>query len=262
MLLRKESPGVIAIPQINHAWVSGQLARAWGNEKFAAPTPRELVCLAAEQHDIGWLDYDLKPDFDFETGLPQEFRQAPDSVHTALWRDGVTHARVYGRYVALLVSLHADTLYQRHFDLESANMETAALVRRFLDDQRAYQAEMLISLAEDPVYGKLATREAVEHNRLLIAALDGMSLSICWGVAEPVPVGAVPVRAAETTDIVLRQGNSASDIVVDPWPFAVPQVEIQAEGRRLHGPYADDAVLYEAFEAAEPAVICAVLRPA
>jgi hypothetical protein len=262
MLLRKESPGVIAIPQINHAWVSGQLARAWGNERFATPTPHELVCLAAEQHDIGWLDYDLKPDFDVETGLPQEFLHAPESVHTALWRDGVNHARVYGRYVALLVSLHADTLYQRHFDRESADVETAALVHRFLGDQRACQAEMLSSLAADPVYGKLTTPEAVEHNRLLIAALDSMSLSICWGVAKPVPVGAAPVRAAETTEIILRPGNSVSDIIVDPWPFGVPQVEIQAEGRRLYGPYRDDAELYEAFEVAEPAVVRAVLRPA
>ncbi len=261
MLLRKENQSVIAIPQINHAWVSGQLARAWGTEKFAAPTPRELVCLAAEQHDIGWLDYDLRPDFDVETGLPQEFLHVPQSVHTALWRDGVNHARVYGRYVALLVSLHADTLYQRYFDLKSADVETTALVRRFLDDQRAYQVEMLSSLAEDPVYGKLATREAVEHNRLLIAALDWMSLSICWGVAEPVPVPAAPVRAVEMTEIILRPGNSASDIIVDPWPFSVPQVEVQAEGRRLHGPYSDDAELYRAFEEAEPAVIRAVLRP-
>ena len=61
MLLRKENPGVIAIPQLGHAWISGQLARAWGNEKFAAPAPREVVCLAAEQHDIGWMDWETSP---------------------------------------------------------------------------------------------------------------------------------------------------------------------------------------------------------
>ena len=49
------------IGQPAHAWVSGQLARAWGNAAFPAPAPREPFCLAAEQHDVGWADADLAP---------------------------------------------------------------------------------------------------------------------------------------------------------------------------------------------------------
>jgi hypothetical protein len=101
MLLRKENPGVIAIPQLSHAWISGQMARAWGNERFAAPAPREIVCFAAELHDIGWLERDQSPVFHEDTGLPQEFLQVPAAVHTTLWRNGVTHARTFGRFVAL-----------------------------------------------------------------------------------------------------------------------------------------------------------------
>ena len=48
MLLRKDGLDVIAIPQPSHAWLSGQLARAWGNDQFAVPLPNEDVCLAAE----------------------------------------------------------------------------------------------------------------------------------------------------------------------------------------------------------------------
>jgi hypothetical protein len=53
MLLRKDGLDLIAIPQPGHAWLSGQMARAWGNEHFAAPMPYNEVCLAAGQHDIG-----------------------------------------------------------------------------------------------------------------------------------------------------------------------------------------------------------------
>jgi len=52
MLLRKDGLDVIAIPQPCHAWLSGQMARAWGNEHFAAPMPYDEVCLAAGKHDI------------------------------------------------------------------------------------------------------------------------------------------------------------------------------------------------------------------
>ena len=135
MLLRKEGSGVIAIPQPSHAWLSGQMARAWGNEYFAAPVPHEEVCLAAEQHDIGWQSWEETPALDAETGLPQEFRKVPPDVHVALWRDGVRRARTIGRYPALLVSLHADTIYARYFDFAKASPENARAVRAFLDEQ-------------------------------------------------------------------------------------------------------------------------------
>ena len=39
MLLREDGEAVIAIPQPSHSWLSGQLARAWGNDRFAPPSP-------------------------------------------------------------------------------------------------------------------------------------------------------------------------------------------------------------------------------
>jgi hypothetical protein len=34
---------------------------AWGNKDFGAVAPFEDVCLAAEQHDIGWLNWEAAP---------------------------------------------------------------------------------------------------------------------------------------------------------------------------------------------------------
>ena len=45
MLYRLEEQGRIAITQPTHAWLSGQLARAWGNERFGEVVPWEEVCL-------------------------------------------------------------------------------------------------------------------------------------------------------------------------------------------------------------------------
>jgi Protein of unknown function (DUF3891) len=87
MLLRKDGPGVIAIP--SHAWLSGQMARAWGNAHFTAPAPHEEVRLAGKQHDIAWLSSEIAPAFDAGTGLSQEFFKVPPKLHIALWRDHV-----------------------------------------------------------------------------------------------------------------------------------------------------------------------------
>ena len=134
MLLRKDGLDVIAIPQPSHAWLSGQMARAWGNAHFAAPTPYDEVCLAAGQHDISWLDWEMTPALDAGTGLPQEFFRVPSKVHITLWREGVLRARVFGRYPALLVSLHADTIYAQYFNFNKASVENAEAVRAFLDE--------------------------------------------------------------------------------------------------------------------------------
>ena len=77
MVIREDGDGWIAIGQPAHAWVSGQLARAWGNARFPTPAPHEEVCLAAEQHDIGMAAWDLEPTFNPATGLPHSFIELP-----------------------------------------------------------------------------------------------------------------------------------------------------------------------------------------
>jgi hypothetical protein len=262
MLLRDEGESVVAIPQPSHSWLSGQLARAWGNTRFAPPSPLAEVCLAAEQHDIGWLSWEAEPTLDPESGRPKTFMQVGPETHTALWRDGVRRAGVYGRYAALLVSLHADTIYARFFNFEKAPPEEARLVRAFLDEQHAFQQATLASLAADPFTAADAQLEAVQRNRLLVAALDWVSLHVCWGVTKEQRVPEVPVAGDERVALVLRPGGAPDEVVVDPWPFDPQRLEVRAEGRRLTARYSDDAEMRRALAAAPAVAIRATLRPA
>ncbi len=262
MLLRDDGDAVVAIPQPAHAWLSGQLARAWGNARFAAPSPFEEVCLAAEQHDIGWLTWEAKPAVDAGSGRPKTFMQVGPEIHTSLWRDGVRRAGIYGRYAALLVSLHADTIYGRFFRFDKAPPEQARLVRAFLDEQHAFQQATIASLRADPLTAADVEDGVVDRNRLTIAALDWMSLHVCWGVKDEVRIPEVPVAGAERIEIFLRPGAAPEEIVVDPWPFRPERLAVRAEGRRLSGRYADDASLRTALGRAAPVPIRANLRPA
>src|SRR5918998_998778 len=85
MVLREDGDAVVAVGQPSHAWVSGQLARAWGNESFGPVAPREEVCLGAEQHDVGMAAWDLEPELNPDTGRPQSFMEMALERHLELW---------------------------------------------------------------------------------------------------------------------------------------------------------------------------------
>ena len=259
MLLREHGLDVIAIPQPSHAWLSGQMARAWGNEHFAAPMPYDEVCLAAEQHDIGWLDWEMRPALDAGTGLPQEFCKVPSKLHIALWREGVRRARVFGRYPALLVSLHADTVYAQYFNFNKASVEIAEAVRVFLDEQHRFQARTATSLRADPKIAEQASPETIEHNRLLIAALDRISLEICWGVKKEIKISNVPTARGGRIDLGLRPREDG-DLTLDPWPFRGKSLAVRAEGKRLRGRFSTERDLRRALNAAESVLVTAVLH--
>ena len=92
MLFRTEPSGVLAISQLTHAWISGQILRAW-DEALGEP-----LLLAAEQHDIGWLDWEAAPTFNPETGRPHLFREIGAATHSPMWiRGRRARARRVGR---------------------------------------------------------------------------------------------------------------------------------------------------------------------
>lgn len=263
MLFRKDGDGVIAIGQPSHSWLAGQFVRAWGNDGFARPAPYEEVCLGAELHDIGWLSWETAPTLNHETGRPHDFRELGPAVHTALWTEGVERAEVFGRYPALLVSLHADTIYSSYFDFDKASPDDARLVRDFLEDQHAFQRAALEALGADPRLAADVAPEAVERNRRLVAATDRMSLEVCWGIGEGgAVIPDVPTVGNDRASLTIRARNGdLADLTVDPWPFASDRVEATCEGRRLRERHADEAGLRAALRNAERAGLHAVLRP-
>src|SRR5262249_36204522 len=147
MLFRDTTDGVIAISQPAHAFLSGQIIRAWGNSLFGTVAPYEEVCLGAEQHDIGWVVWGPAPSFDTTPDPPRSFRELGVAAHTAMWSRGTAMALALGRYPALLVSLHGTGLYA-NFDTASASETDAAIVRDFLAEQRQVQQRLTGSLSE------------------------------------------------------------------------------------------------------------------
>lgn len=244
MLLRGDDRGSLAIGQASHAWISGQLARAWGNADFPAPEPYEEVCLAAEQHDVGMAAWDLSPSRDPQTGLPHSFMEMPLPVHLELWRHGPRRLLSQSRYAALLVSIHGSRLYARR-DLDQLDPAEANAVRDYLAEQREFQEQLLASLRADPSAGASARPEPVGCNSQLIWIWDYLSLALCLDWA---PTTAHKVPAAEgPMELALEPTPSPRRATLKPWPFGKAVVALRCEGRRLSAPTGSEEELRSAL---------------
>lgn len=227
MLLRRDADDVIAIGQPAHAWLSGQLARAWGG----TVEPWEEVCLAAEQHDIGMAAWDLQPKLNPETGLPRSFMELELDDHLEIWWRAAPLVIPQSRYAALLVSMHGTALYERR-NLERLSPADADRVRAFLKGQRALQERLLVGFDE----------QQVRRNQRLVWTWDSLSLGLLLDWA-PFELKAVPTADGEV-DIAVREGT------LDPWPFKAPSITVRSEGRRLTGRFDDEAAMRVALDAA------------
>jgi Protein of unknown function (DUF3891) len=241
MLLRPDGDAVVAIGQPAHAWLSGQLARAWGNERFGAVEPREEVCLAAEQHDLGMAAWEQRPTLNPDTGLPRSFMELELDEHLEIWWSAAPLVVSQSRYAALLVSLHGTALYERR---DLARLEPAGVerVNAFLAGQADLQAQLLTGLRADPRTAAAAADEIVRRNQRLVWTWDSLSLGLLLDWA-PFELTAVPA-AAKDTDIEVRTGT------LNPWPFRTPQLTLRCEGRRLAGRYDDEDAMRAALTAA------------
>ena len=239
MLYRRLNPDRLYITQPNHAWVAGQLAHAWGNADFGAVTPRAAVCLAAAQHDIAWTLWETAPTWNPHTGYPHCFTEVGVPAHLALWRSAKALAAPLGRYVALLVSLHGTGLYTR-FTHWQESAEARPLVSAFLQEEQAWQQQLITSLSADPLYTAHVTPNALARNQALIATWDALSLAICMGLPEEFQTIAQVPTAAGLTELRLHPGDhTATTIAIDPWCFHRDRVTVDFEGRTLTHPAAN-----------------------
>ena len=267
MMFRDGPDGSIAISQPSHAWLSGQIMRAWGNAEFGTVAPFEDVCLAAEQHDIGWLEWERAPTLNLASGLPHGFRELGVAAHTAIWQRGTDLALAFGRYPALLVSLHGSGLYASF----AGAAADAAIVREFLTGQLAIQQRLLASLRLDQRLGELCDPATIERNRRLVRTADRMSIAICTAMQDQAirtedpregVVRQVPTAAGET-DIRMRAVDGDSErITVTPWPFIADAVQLTCEGILLPYRYSDQRDMWVALRNAARVVVAAELRPA
>ena len=240
---------MIAIGQQSHAWLSGQLARAWGNERFPAPAPRSDVCLGAEQHDVGWAEFDLRPRFNPDTGLPRTFLEGSIEQHLAIWGDAPDRLMSASECAALVVSLHGSFLSGLRLGAVGGK---EPLLEDHIDQEHRRQARLRARLG--------LSEEQASTIQDQMRVWDGLSLALChrWS---PFTAQDVPESDGKGS-LDLRSADDGDSFVIDPWPFSSSEVEVRCEGRRLALSYESEEALHADFESAPPLALAFKLLPA
>jgi hypothetical protein len=242
MMIRHTSPPA-AVTQPAHAWLAGQIGRAWGTEEFPRPPLFGELVFATEQHDVGYLNWELAPTLDRETGVPHVYKTLPCEVHLELWRQGIQWMLPASRFTALIISLHSSGLYQRRFDWENAPEHECRAIRGFLDEQQELQRQLIRSLGDNPRYAHLCDSRVLEDYTLLVGTWDLISLHLCEAGVEPLRLEDVPARSGGDCIHVSPFGDSQEAWWVEPWPFREPELELQCECRTIHPPYQSEEAL-------------------
>ena len=228
------------IGQPAHAWVSGQLARAWGNAAFPAPSPREPFCLAAEQHDVGWADADLAP-VAGPDGRPLSFMRAAAARRT--WRSGAARRGGCSRRAATRRCWCRCTGRRcTSASMRRAPPDVADAIRAYL--ARAAGAAVTARDGSGSRRGRPQPAAPARARPALADALPRQRGSDARGRRRP-RTGAADAPAAS------RAGDASA--LRSSRPVAVRgaiRVVVGCEGRRLEGSFAGDAELRAALAAA------------
>jgi Protein of unknown function (DUF3891) len=220
MLFRTEPSGVLAISQPTHAWISGRILRAWG-EALSEP-----LLLAAEQHDIGWLDWETAPTFNPQTGRPHLFREIGAAVHSPMWRKGVERALgAWGAHVALLVSRHGGVIYRRYTDRHRISEADAAAAQTYLETQAPLETAWAKTLGQDAV--------ELQKQTTLVALGDTLSLALCGELKTPFEVEAPSASGGTETLRLIERPGHPFEFVLSPWPFRKDVLDVEGEARPL-----------------------------
>jgi hypothetical protein len=249
MLFRDDGFEVLAISQLTHAWIAGQILRAWSE------TLGEPLLFAAELHDIGWLDWEAAPTFNPQTGRPHLFREVAPAVHAPIWARGVERAlAAWGAHVALLVSRHGGLIYRRY--ARRGDEADSAAVDNYLAAQAAFEGIWVGRLELDD--------RALSNETALLAFADALSLALCGDLKAPLDLEA-PGHDGKTAGFRLTERpDRPFEFTLAPWPFREDVLIVEGEGRPLPagGRFPDEAAMRTWLATPRRAAFHSVLRRA
>lgn len=261
MLITRRGGELFMVRQVDHGELAGEIARAWGNERFDPPAHPESACLAAARHDEGWRSWDDRPAMNEKEARPLHFLEIAMQDHIPLYRSGVEAIAALDPYAGILVGMHWTGLYRGRWGLQP---NPAGLLRadrtpiQQLQDAAVAQEESRWIETKDALWSGDRSRSAFEaelwQNYDRLQAWDVFSLFICMSVLDSAGLDSEPVLLTSTLGSLDQKagnrlvprvpsglGRHPQDIVlrviepgvvsVDPYPFREPRVSFSVRAR-------------------------------
>jgi len=256
MILQQGDP-IVLIRQTDHAYLTGFFAREWGNDMFKRPEPFESFCLAAAEHDNGWLEWELAAGVDPKTFVPYTFMSVPTEEHITLYQRGIERAVKADLYAGLLVVSHCMGLYDKAkatipgYSAKYVKTEEQQLANDFVQRLRLQQVRLKVDLRNAPATKEFTGEKLIKANVQRLDALDRLSLFFALGGLEDTTIENVPVDdQGNEVDWELRKAGK-NQFSLSPYPFRREPLEVAILARRIpKRRYTEDEELQKALTAA------------
>lgn len=255
--------------QIDHSRVAGYLAAHWGNETFAKPTPYASVVLAAQEHDNGWWEWEMKPSTLNDKGYPLDYHDGSlkylGQLRLDFYKSGVDRVAQRDPYAGLLISLHGVGLMNAGYGRLAYPPDRSGdpRVQEYIHHQGALRVKLTEELRRSDEFREFSSEEQIWTNYELIEVFDQFAQFLCNryplnnkarklgphstlnDVPVPVRPGLDPVKL--TVDVL-----DEKRAVVRPYPFDADPLQVSFPARLVpRRSYSDPEDFLREFYTAE-----------
>lgn len=223
----------------DHTAVAGQLARAFGNERFGPLEPSGIFEDVVANHDAGWAELDARVLQDPDTGLPYHLADTPPGEMVATISKSPDANEAVHPYGGIISSMHSYGLYHGRYGLNERRSiellpdELRSFVTEVLDGEVERQKRLKAQLAADDATAAWVTDEALFRNYRLLQFFDSLALYLQCdppGRRGSSRFGNVPRR--EGDDVTVSAVETApGTVAIVPWPFAGDSLTVATSGR-------------------------------
>ena len=230
----------LAIMMHEHTALSGQFARAFGNDAFEPVEPLDLMTYVVAHHDAGWIEFDRDPATDPKTGLPYNLVETPAEHITVTSRLSPEFNQRQHPYCGLMSSMHSWGLYNGRYGLSSIVLidkipqQDRPLADRMLDGELERQKRLKSEVARDPQASGLLDERRLFQNYKQLQFFDTLALyfnRIHPGERAEQKFEHVPLSADKDATITVRP-REPGVYSLAPFPFAC-EAEYAFAGRRI-----------------------------
>jgi hypothetical protein len=231
----------LAVMMHEHTALAGQFARAFGNERFAAVEPAELVTYIIAHHDAGWAEFDRDPATDPATGLPYNLVETPAPWITVTSRKSPEFNARHHPYCGLLSSMHSWGLYNGRYGLSNMVLidkippHDRPLADTMLAGELDRQKRLKAELAKDAATAAWLDEAHLFQNYKQLQFCDTLALYFNRTHRDARGKQAfehVPLDAREDVAVIIRpRGDGVYALA--PFPFAASGAEFAFAGRMI-----------------------------
>ena len=238
---------LLLILQTDHSRIAGLLAAHWGNDQFAQLRPYASMVLAAQEHDSGWWDWEIKPSVN-EQGYPSDYIGSIKHLGQGVWLDLYRRAieRLASRdvYAAYFVSMHGEALLTQGMGLlpSMPDYRNDPAVQNFLAEQKAPRSRWLSELQTRTVPKELTEESHLWTNFKLMEVFDQFAQFVCNrypfnsqarknGPTSKLSNIPVPVADGKPDVTLMIDVQNENEAIVSPYPFDVSPLPVSFEGR-------------------------------